>query len=210
MCFSATASFIASGSLGAIGAGSNLVAKKRFKKGRLFASIPFIFAIQQAFEGLLWLSIANGGVSQFFLYGFLFFAFFLWPGFIPFSLYLLEENKGKKWLLFWATIVGTTLGASLFVIALVSGVDLTVMEESLRYTMDVAGLGVVLTAVYVLIVVGSCFVSSNKLIKSFGALVGMAVVFSYAFYKFAFISVWCFFAAVLSSYILYISWKGKK
>ncbi len=52
MCFSATASFTASGILAAVGLLS--IAKARTLPMRIFASTPLLFAIQQASEGVLW------------------------------------------------------------------------------------------------------------------------------------------------------------
>ena len=54
MCFSATASFVASGALSALGV-ATLRATQR-KAEIPFATIPLLFGIQQFVEGVLWLS----------------------------------------------------------------------------------------------------------------------------------------------------------
>ena len=80
MCFSTAASFGASAILSVAGVAA--VTQAQTKAQRLFAAIPFIFSIQQFFEGLLWLSIKNPdfvtdrSVPAYF---FLFFALVLWP-----------------------------------------------------------------------------------------------------------------------------------
>ena len=48
MCFSATASFAASGALGLVGAAS--LAKTKSKKEVPFAAVPLIFAVQQFYN----------------------------------------------------------------------------------------------------------------------------------------------------------------
>jgi hypothetical protein len=70
MCFSANASFAASGVLAAVGAAS--IRETKTKRGLLYAFIPLIFAIQQFVEGLQWLT-RPGAWSVFLAYGFLFF-----------------------------------------------------------------------------------------------------------------------------------------
>ena len=57
MCFSASASFAASAAL--VSLGLLAVKKTDNKKDIPFFSIPFGFALQQAIEGLLWLSVNN-------------------------------------------------------------------------------------------------------------------------------------------------------
>ena len=58
MCFSATGSFALSGVLAGIGTVS--VARNASKQTAMFASIPLIFAAQQAAEGIVWLTISGG------------------------------------------------------------------------------------------------------------------------------------------------------
>ena len=57
MCFSAGASFGASALLGV--AGAIAVTRATTIPQRLFASIPFVFSVQQLAERLLWLSLKN-------------------------------------------------------------------------------------------------------------------------------------------------------
>jgi len=54
----------------------------------------------------------------------------------------------------------------------------------------------------VLAACGSCFVSSHKFIRVFGLALVASLVITYAYYNFAFASVWCFFAALLSLIII--------
>ena len=81
MCFSASASFIASGGLAALGGVSFVSAKK---KDKVLAVIPIMFSIQQFCEGIQWLYLNSGSSSPVFGYLFLLFAFILWPIYVPF------------------------------------------------------------------------------------------------------------------------------
>lgn len=53
MCFSATANFVGSGVLGAVG-GVTLT-KVKHRRELLFASLPTLFAVHQFIEGFVWL-----------------------------------------------------------------------------------------------------------------------------------------------------------
>ena len=85
MCFSATASFTAAAVLALTGVISVASAPK--KRWLLFALIPFLFSLQQFFEGVIWIN--GGGSGNFFL----FFAFVIWPIWIPVSLLLIEKKE---------------------------------------------------------------------------------------------------------------------
>src|SRR3989344_4561522 len=62
MCFSATASFVAGGALGAVGGVT--MAEVKIKAEMPLASIPLIFGIQQTIEGVIWVSFGSGLISS--------------------------------------------------------------------------------------------------------------------------------------------------
>jgi hypothetical protein len=98
MCFSATASFTASTLLLPVGL---YCAKKSYeidKRYLALAAVPFLFGIQQAFEGGLWLAMGESVESRInrMALGFLFFADFFWPFFVPLASAFVEENKRKQ------------------------------------------------------------------------------------------------------------------
>ena len=55
MCFSATANFVGSGVLGALGVLT--LTKVKHRRELLFASLPTLFAIHQFIEGFVWLGL---------------------------------------------------------------------------------------------------------------------------------------------------------
>src|SRR5882757_8765544 len=114
MCFSATASFVASGALALIGGATVRAApSKRFVP---LAAIPLLFAAQQACEGALWLVLDRapfhvGGTPL--ARAFLFFALFVWPAWVPLALFLVERQPEKRRVLGAFAIGGALLGAYL-------------------------------------------------------------------------------------------------
>ena len=94
MCFSVEASFGASLFLLGIG----LLSFKNLKSKNLWplALVPLLFAAQQFLEGFVWLSkadIITDNIGIMAKYGFIFFAFIVWPFWIPFACWKTEENK---------------------------------------------------------------------------------------------------------------------
>ena len=58
------------------------------------------------------------------------------------------------------------------------------------------------TAFYVLATGASLLLSSHRTVKLFGILTLLSFVAAYAFYTRWFVSVWCYFAALLSGVVL--------
>ena len=106
MCFSAQASFTAAGVLAAIGVAT--FAQKPERKRVAFAAFPLFFAIHQAIEGFIWLSMESGGPPTSLAELYLFFAQVFWPVFTPLSVLLMEDDWRRKmglWILFAAGAV---------------------------------------------------------------------------------------------------------
>jgi hypothetical protein len=55
MCFSATANFVGSGALAAVGVLT--LTRVRHRRELLFASLPTLFAVHQFIEGFVWLGL---------------------------------------------------------------------------------------------------------------------------------------------------------
>jgi uncharacterized protein DUF6629 len=196
MCFSAPASFITSGILGV--AGFVTTRKAKTPSELPLASIPFIFAIQQFFEGMLWVTLAAGGNFKLLMaYGFLIFAFIVWPVFIPIAVYLAEKNKKRRMFLKVHIGVGLVVGAYLMMILLNNPIEVTIIEHSVRYLMEVP-LMYYWALAYLFAVCGSALISSHKMIAYFGFVSFLAYWISYYFYIDVFTSVWCFMSAILS------------
>jgi hypothetical protein len=60
------------------------------------------------------------------------------------------------------------------------------------------------SVLYSFIVLVPLLFSSYRHLRTFGVLVGLSMVLAMAAYDYAIVSVWCFFAAVLSLYLVYM------
>jgi hypothetical protein len=206
MCFSPTASFATSGLLALVGALCIRSAKN--KKLLPFAMIPLIFAAQQACEGFVWITYP-WPISYFFAVLFIIFAI-TWPMWIPYSLYSFEPGKKRRIILWYDTLAGIALSAGgLFMVAR-HGIDVAIINHSIAYQLtnayqEIPEYGTwLLWAWYRATVVVPSFISSFKEIRMLGLLLLIADAIAYVFWKTTFTSVWCFFAAGISLWVLYV------
>lgn len=209
MCFSAKASFFAAGLLSIVGLLSYASAKNK-KSLKPISYIPLIFAVQQACEGIVWLwgPETNFGYCA----GYLFFivAFAWWPLWIPLSLYRAEKQVAPALILRFYCIAGILwfLGATLSLLLFdfsVSSTDHIVYALAVPFD-NIMGL----IATYVTIVAGPFFVSTLPYARVFGISLLAAFGISYWYWVHAYGSVWCFFAAWLSSLILLMVRSAKE
>jgi hypothetical protein len=176
------------------------------------AALPLFFGIQQAVEGFLWIGLDEDNLTLVKLasQGFLFFSHFLWLFWIPFCAFRLEKSQLLKKSFWLLSIVGFMFGTLLYVPLFKepSWVNIQVKTGSIYYQthflFDSLTPKNFSFLVYALIILVPLLMSSNPYLNRLGSLISLSVVVTYIFYHHAFISVWCFFAAVSSLYLFYI------
>jgi hypothetical protein len=196
MCFSATASIGASVVLTAVGVAT---IKQTTNKNLIYlAMIPLFFAIQQLSEGLVWLSLYGiypfNQIEWISKYVFLFFAVGMWPVWMSLSLLIAETDPSKKSFLLISLLVG----------AVVSGVNIyelyiqkshpEIYHHSIYYNIAVP----TLEWLYFIATIFPCLISSLKNMWVVGVLIGISALAAAFFYYHTFVSVWCFFGAIVS------------
>lgn len=208
MCFSATASFVAGGVLSATGIVT--IRKAKTKAEVPFACIPLLFGIQQLVEGVVWLSFGNSLLNSLATNAFLAFALVIWPIFVPIAVLLIETNKTRKKLLLPFVLIGALVGSYLLYTMFAGPYMSHISNNSISYHSGHIHLYLVATF-YLLATCGSPFISSQKIVKIFGLTVLIAAGIATWFYTQTFLSVWCFFAAIVSLIVyLYFSPINKK
>lgn len=201
MCFSATASFVAGTALSGIGVAT--VRNSCDRSELPLALIPLLFGVQQLIEGVVWLTFQHDAptLKQISTYSYLVFSHVLWPMYIPFAMRSLEFVPWRKHTLLIFQTIGIIVGMYLLffivtrpVVAEIDGMHIVrhlVYDSPHFYVIPVMVLYVAATCV-------SCFFSSHPFVRLFGVLAFLSFVGTYLFYVRALVSVWCFFAAVLS------------
>jgi hypothetical protein len=207
MCFSAEASFIASGVLAGTGIAISRLPKPR--SNLPIALIPAVFATHQLIEGFIWLKQDDPHPGPIFtgaIFGYVFIAYVFWPVFIPFAVYLLEgERWRRKWILF-CQAAGLIAGLAYLTTILGNPVGVSVNSCSLSYQVTAPG---ILFIPYLIAVSVPFLVCSHRGLVLFGASVILACTAALYFATLpGFPSVWCFFAAFLSA-SLYLYFRAE-
>ena len=197
MCFSAEASFAASGVLAAISVTISRIPKERSSVA--LSTFPAIFAAHQFIEGILWLNhdgVLPDAYKTGAVYAYVLIAYVLWPIFVPFAVCLTETER-RRLIMLLCQAVG--LGVGVWIVAGNVGATLDVSADccSLSYHVNAPDL---LIVPYFLAVSVPFLVSSHRGLRLFGlALAASCAAAAVLASAATFPSVWCFFAAVLSA-----------
>jgi hypothetical protein len=197
MCFSATASF----SAGALLLGLGALTRKAVCRPRelAVAAIPLLFAIQQLSEGVLLLTFRyeaaplNTLMTQ--LYSF--FSHVLWPIYVPVAVLLIEAPGWRRRALVALVAAGLAVAVYLLYFMVVFPIVSRPTGQHIEYDSPHFFAATTMT-LYLLATTVSLILSTHRLVKVFGVLALLAFGAAYYFYATWFISVWCFFAAILS------------
>ncbi len=201
MCFNANASFGASAVIGIIGI---LTLKKAKKPSQYaFAGIPLLFAVQQFVEGVLWLALKQPDkvvAQQIATFVFILIAQVIWPIWVPFSILLMEKEKARKKILMIFLAIGAILSTFGAYRILFYDVVAQIENHHIKYDFNVSSPIMPFASLfYILPTIISPFISSVKRMVLLGTLLVLSLIVSKVFFDIYTISVWCFFAAIISS-----------
>jgi hypothetical protein len=208
MCFSATANFVGSGVLGALGVVT--LTKVKHRREVLFASIPALFAVHQFTEGFVWLGldgILSPAVTHNIGVAYVLYAQGLLPFLLPLSVLLFESDApSRRRMLPFAIIGGLTTLYMLWGLA-AQPLRVYVEQNSIVYVNDATN-HTTLAALYIISTCGSLFFSKVKPMVLFGVANFVILLVVMAVRRYAFTSVWCAYAAVASIIILGYFWTS--
>jgi hypothetical protein len=208
VCFSATANFVGSGVLAA--AGVVTLTRVKHRRELLFAALPTLFAIHQFIEGFVWLGldgILSPAVTHDMGAAFMLYAQGLLPLLLPLSVYQFEvDRKSRQRMLPFVVLGGAT---TLYILWALTAfpTEVYVRGNSIVY-INQATNNLAVAVFYVIATCGSLFFSKIRMMVVFGAanLVILLVVMEVR--RYAFTSLWCAYAAVVSVIILAYFWKS--
>ncbi|MGA1433877.1 MAG: DUF6629 family protein [Candidatus Kapaibacteriota bacterium] len=202
MCFSATASFGASGVIGAIGVGT---IRKANPADKFFAFIPLMFATQQIFEGIIWLGFAMPqfeGLRTVATMVFLLFAWAIWPAYIPFAIASLETDSKRKGILNSLKIPGMIAGIGAIIPIFIGGPQPHIMDFHIDYTLqsNIPNDTILMAynVMYLLCTIVPMLISSRKGMTAYGLANLIGLIIAGIFYQSSVPSTWCFFSAIFS------------
>jgi len=208
MCFSATANFVGSTVLGAVGVVT--LTKVKHRRELLFAALPILFAIHQFIEGFVWLGL-DGILSPVVAHdmgaAFMLYAQGLLPFLLPLSVLLFEPTANARRRMLPFLILGG--GTTLYILWAFTAypLQLFVKGNSIVY-INQATNNLTVAVLYVIATCGSLFFSKVRAMVIFGAA-NLAILLAVMELKrYAFTSLWCAYAAVASVIILAYFWKS--
>jgi hypothetical protein len=208
MCFSATANFVGSGILGAVGVVT--LTKVKHRRELLFAALPTLFAVHQFIEGFVWLGLDGTlppQVTHNMGEAYMLYAQGLLPFLLPLGVLLFEPDvKSRRRMLPFLLLGGVT---GLYVLWALAAYPLQiyVKQDSIVY-INQATNNPVVACFYVIATCGSLFFSKVRTMVMFGAANLAILLIVTAVKVYAFTSVWCAYAAIASVIILIYFWRS--
>lgn len=197
MCFSASASFVAGTSLSAFG----VVTLKSTETNaeRPFAMIPLLFGVQQLTEGVIWLTFSQEApvLKSAMTHVYSGFSHVLWPMYVPLAMGILEAVPWRRKTLFAFEAAGIAVGLYLLYFLVTEPVVAEVIGGHIVYVSPHFYI-VPVMVFYLAATCLSCVFSSHRFVNLFGVLALLAFIAAYFVHVGALVSIWCFFAAILS------------
>lgn len=203
MCFSLLASVSAGATLTVAGVATWRTAGQRSE--RPLALIPILFGVQQLTEGAVWWSLDHHEVAVTTVSSFVYmlFSHVLWPCFVPFAVLRMEVVAWRRRVLTACLVLGVAVGLRLLYTMVGTPSIAQVTGSSLQYDRP----SLVVIALYLLATCGGALFSSRRLLMIMGiAALGLALVTLWL-YLAVFVSVWCFFSAILTVVIVVYFWS---
>ena len=209
MCFSATANFVGSGVLGAVGVVT--LTKVKHRRELLFASLPVLFAVHQFTEGFVWLGldgILSPTVAHDMGAAFMLYAQGLLPFLLPLSVVLFEPTADSRQRMLPFLVLGG--GTTLYILWALTAfpTDIYIRGNSIVY-MNQATNNEAVAVLYVIATCGSLFFSKIRMMVIFGAASLVILLAVMEVKRYAFTSLWCAYAAVASVIILAYFWRSR-
>jgi hypothetical protein len=180
------------------------------------AAVPIFFGLQQISEGFVWLgadpytgTIEARGASLVFL----FFALAFWPFWFPLLTAVMEPQPTRKRIFIALSVLATFWFWVLYFPLLTDQVLWVpkVVHHSVQYEYEVPIHRLtgkpLLRLLYFLSVALPPILGTENWGRIPGLVLGASALVAVAFFDYAFISVWCFFAAGLSSYCVVLFYR---
>jgi hypothetical protein len=208
VCFSATANFVGSGVLGAIGVVT--LTKVKHRREMLFAALPTLFAVHQFIEGFVWLGldgILSPTVAHDMGAAFMLYAQGLLPFLLPLSVLLFEPDvKSRRRMLPFLVLGGAT---TLYILWALTAYpfEVYIRGNSIVY-INQATNNTAVALLYVIATCGSLFLSKVRAMVIFGAANLTILLVVMGVKRYAFTSLWCAYAAIASVIILAYFWRS--
>ena len=198
MCFSASASVGVGSAL--VVAGALTLSLTRRRSEVPLALLPLLFGAQQLTEGVVWWSLlhhdARTDARASVVYTL--FARVLWPVLVPVAVRCLETVPWRRRALAGAGVLGAGVAVEGLRALLSGGSTARVCGSSVAY----ASPSLAVIGLYVVATCGAAMVSGDRLLRLTGVVALALALVTWWLYAVVFVSVRCFFCAVLTVMLL--------
>jgi len=213
MCFSAQASFV--GAAVVTGAGVAALAMVKRPREVPLAALPLGFGIHQFLEGVTWLRLDGESAARltgFGTHAWVMFAWALLPIYVPWAVWLIEENPKRRRVMAGLMAVGGVLAAVMFFQAIQPEIAVSVVDNNLNYQLDLPFPAWVLALPYVAATCLTPTLSRYRWVRVFGIGNFLAMAAAAVITAKDYSSIWCTFAAFLSLIIVahYVEQKRQR
>lgn len=216
MCFSAEASFAVGAAL--VPAGAYCIGAAALKKPSYLglAVVPLMFGIQQISEGFVWHALHHRDIeaTRSSSLVFLFFALAFWPWWFSVVTAIMEPQPLRKWIFAVLGLLTTVWFWLLYYPLVTAQVSFETKElhHSIQYLYDDLPVydyvsRTPLRLLYFLSVALPPLIGSENWGRLPGLVLGASAVVAVILFDYAFVSVWCFFAAALSIYLAVVFYR---
>jgi hypothetical protein len=156
---------------------------------------------------MLWIGLKNQQIflNEACMYAFLTIAQVIWPFWLPLSFFKLEENEFRKKILLICFFAGCGASVILAYRLLFLTVDAQINEHHIYYYIASSRWMIIASSVlYIIATLAPAFISTLNKSKLLGCILIISLLVSKLFFNDYLISVWCFFAAIISLLIILI------
>jgi len=163
--------------------------------------LPLLFGLHQLTEAFVWWGLQGDvprSVGRLALWAYLLFAFGALPALVPLAIGLVERSRQRRWIIGVCGVLGIIVAIVLTVPLFGGPIGAAIEGRHIAYRVEALGEGGQWTGVYVVATCGALLASSYRHLVALGVF-NLVVIPVLAWLTLdAFVSLWCFWAAVVS------------
>jgi hypothetical protein len=204
VCFSAEADAVVGGIIVVVGV--DALRHVTTRKQVVFASLPLLFGLHQVTEAFVWWGLQGHvahEVERVAVWVYLLFAFSALPALVPIGVALIEQSPVRRRVIAAFGIGGIAVGVELGFALFRGSVNVAIEGRHIAYYVDALQYGGTWTGLYVVAACGALLACSYRDIAALGAMNLIAVPVLMSLTVGGFVSLWCFWAAIVSIVIAY-------
>ena len=172
----------------------------------VLAALPMLFGLHQLTEAFVWWGL-QGHVAHWLeraaVWAYLLFAFSALPILVPIAVGLIERSSARRRVIGAFGVLAVAVAVALTIAVARSSIAVAIEGRHIAYRLEALDHGGVLTRLYVIATCGAMLASSYRDIAALGVLNVVAVPVLMWLTVSGFVSLWCFWAAIVSILIAF-------